>query len=277
MTSAGAPAARLPPGRLSEPRAGATVRRVTSVGEVDARPARTRRRAGAAPRSRGPIDAVGGLRRTRPPSRTSACGAWSVAMQSMVPSASASRSASTSRLPRSGGAILVVGVVAAHRLVGEQQVVRRRPRAVTRTPRALASRTSRTAPAVETCAMCRCAPVSSASDDVARDHDLLGGARDGRRARARSRRALVHRAVVRRASQSSAWLMIGMPNGSAYSSARRVQLRVHHALAVVGEGDAAGLGHARPSRRAARRRGPAVTAPIGYTRTTPSTRARARM
>ena len=47
------------------------------------------------------------------------CGAWSVAMQSMVPSASASRSASRSSFFAQRRVDLAGGVVAEQRLVGE--------------------------------------------------------------------------------------------------------------------------------------------------------------
>ena len=73
--------------------------------------------------------------------------------------------------------------------------------------------------------------------------------------------------------QSSAWLMIGRAEGQGVLHGAAVELGVHHALAVVGEGDAAGLGllgHLGELRALEVLR---VTAPIGYTRTTPSTRA----
>ena len=65
---------------------------------------------------------------------------------------------------------------------------------------------------------------------------------DAGEAESRGHDALVHHAAPRRSVWSSAWLMIGAPNGRAYSSARRKSAGVHHALAVVGERDAAGLG-----------------------------------
>ena len=53
-----------------------------------------------------------------------ACGAWSVATQSMMPERSPSMSAWRSPSVRSGGFIFMLRVEAAHRLVGEGQVVR---------------------------------------------------------------------------------------------------------------------------------------------------------
>ena len=52
------------------------------------------------------------------------CGAWSVAMASIVPSTTPSMSASTSAFVRSGGLTLNTRVVAAKQLVGEAEVVR---------------------------------------------------------------------------------------------------------------------------------------------------------
>src|SRR5262249_41266822 len=58
---------------------------------------------------------------------------------------------------------LEVGIPAPHGLVGEQEMMRRGLGRDGNPPRALASFSRRTAPAVETCAMCTWAPVSSAS------------------------------------------------------------------------------------------------------------------
>ena len=52
------------------------------------------------------------------------CGAWSVAIASIVPSASAAVSASTSASERSGGFILNTGSKVGARLVGEREVLR---------------------------------------------------------------------------------------------------------------------------------------------------------
>ena len=73
-----------------------------------------------------------------------ACGAWSVAMQSIVPSRRPSISAWRSSSVRSGGFIFIrVSRPLEQRLVGERQVVRAAS-AVTRTPRALAAATAST-------------------------------------------------------------------------------------------------------------------------------------
>ena len=65
--------------------------------------------------------------RTRPSCRRTVCGAWSVAMQSIVPSRSPSSTAARSASRAQRRVHLGVGVVArlAHGLVGQEQVVRR--------------------------------------------------------------------------------------------------------------------------------------------------------
>src|SRR2546428_2464318 len=149
VRSAGAPAPRLPPGKRSS-RAGSRDSRETSVA-TDSRPGRTRRSSSSATAVSRPITPLAAWSNS-PSFSLSACGAWSVATQSMVPSASASISASVSRFVRSGGAIFLL---ASHQRTASS--VRSRwwgvTSAVTRTPRAFASRTRRTAPAVERCAM----------------------------------------------------------------------------------------------------------------------------
>ena len=92
-----------------------------------------------------------------------ACGAWSVAIASSVPSASPARQASRSSARAQRRRHLGVGVVAERGLVGERQVVRRHLGGhVDRRARARAG-SARRAWRVETCATCRCAPVNSAS------------------------------------------------------------------------------------------------------------------
>src|SRR5437763_3812362 len=104
VRSAGAPAARLPPGRLRSC-AGSRERRATSV-PSGRRPGRTRRSRSTETAVSSPTTPNAAWSNS-PSFSASAWGAWSVAMQSIVPSARASTSASTSRLVRSGGAILV--------------------------------------------------------------------------------------------------------------------------------------------------------------------------
>ena len=137
----------------------------------------------------------------------------------MVPSASASRSASTSRLVRSGGAIFVLGSQlrtassVSSRWCGVASVV-------TRTPRALASRIMRTAPAVERWAMCTWAPVSSAS--TMSRATMTSSAAAGSPLSPSSVETSPSFITASRARwQSSAWLMIGVPKGREYSMARR--------------------------------------------------------
>src|SRR5712692_741523 len=216
VTSAGAPAARLPPGRFKS-RAGAGESRWTSVGR-SIRPPRTSRsrRSGTAVSS--PTTPL-----AQAPNSSSfserACGAWSVAMQSTVPSRRPSSTASMSRLVRSGGAIFMLGSYSR-----TASSVSRRwcgvASAVTRTPRALASRTRRTAPTVETWAMCTCAPVSSASR-MSRA-TITSSAAQGWPARPSSVETSPSCMAPRCARcSSSAWLMMGVPKGRAYSMARR--------------------------------------------------------
>ena len=216
VTSPGAPGARLPPGRPSR-RTGSRESRETSVAR-GRRPGRTSRSSSSDTAVSSPT-MPNAARSNSPSFSASACGAWSVATQSMVPSASASTSASVSRLVRSGGAIFVFGSY-----VRTASSVSTRwwgvTSAVTRTPRALPSRTRRTAPAVERWAMCTCAPVSSARR-MSRA-TITSSAAAGAPARPISVETTPSFIAKPRASVvSSAWLITGTPKGSVYSSARR--------------------------------------------------------
>src|SRR5439155_711799 len=92
--------------------------------------------------------------------------------------------------------------------------------APTRTPRALASRTSRTAPAVERCATCTCAPVSSAS--TMSRATMTSSAAAGIPGSPSSVETTPSFMQPARASVwSSAWLITGAPKGRVYSIARR--------------------------------------------------------
>src|SRR6266849_11131246 len=216
VMSAGAPAARLPPGRFRS-RAGAGESRWTSVGR-SIRPPRTSRSSRRGTAVSSPTTPL-----AQAPNSSSfserACGAWSVAMQSTVPSRRPSSTASISRLVRSGGAIFMLGSYSR-----TASSVSRRwcgvASAVTRTPRALASRTRRTAPTVETWAMCTCAPVSSASR-MSRA-TMTSSAAEGWPARPSSVETSPSCMAPRWARcSSSAWLMMGVPKGRVYSMARR--------------------------------------------------------
>ena len=104
------------------------------------------------------------------------CGAWSVATQSMVPSASPRRSASTSALVRSGGLTLnTVSYSPARSSVSSRWCGV--TSAVTRQPLDLAQRTISTEPAVETWQTCSRDAGVRGEQAVARDDRLLGGGR----------------------------------------------------------------------------------------------------
>ncbi|OGT92101.1 MAG: hypothetical protein A2083_10810 [Gemmatimonadetes bacterium GWC2_71_9] len=147
-----------------------------------------------------------------------------MAMQSIVPSASASRSAATSCPSRNGGFILAWVLYPSH-----AASVRARwcgvTSAVTRTPRAFASRTMRAAPAVEVCARCTCPPVSSAramsratiTSSAARGIPLIP-----------SRVAVSPSCIAPPEDRlhSSQWSMTGMPKLRAYSRAVRIRCAV---------------------------------------------------
>ena len=109
---------------------------------------------------------------------TDACGAWSVAIASIVPSASASQSARTSPSVRSGGFTFVDASNGVARGDGRPSHATVRSPAtqasvsarwcgvtshVTARPSAFARRTSSTERAVDTCCRCRRAPLSFAS------------------------------------------------------------------------------------------------------------------
>src|SRR3989440_7772570 len=102
--SAGAPAPRLPPGSRSS-RAGSRERRDTSVA-TESSPGLTSRSSSSVTAVSSPTTPLAAWSNS-PSFSLTACGAWSVATQSIVPSASASISASVSRLLRRGGAILM--------------------------------------------------------------------------------------------------------------------------------------------------------------------------
>src|SRR6267143_2762585 len=92
--------------------------------------------------------------------------------------------------------------------------------AVTRTPRAFASRTSRTAPAVERCAMWTWAPVSSASTmSRATMTSSAAAGMPGSPSSVDTTPSCMQPA--RDSVWSSAWLITGAPKGRVYSIARR--------------------------------------------------------
>ena len=118
------------------------------------------------------------------------CGAWSVAMQSMVPSRSAVEQRRAVRLRAQRRVHLGVGVVAASadRLVGQRQVVRRHLAGDRARPRALPVARRRRAPPRSRGARCAPARRSAPRARTSRaHHDLLGRRRACRAGRAGSR------------------------------------------------------------------------------------------
>ena len=262
VTSAGAPGARLPPGQVQEPRRARCVSRATSVGQVErARAAR----GGRAERHRRlePDDAVGGAPSNSPSFSESACGAWSVAMQSMVPSTSASRHgldvalgperrrhlARWGRSSRTASSVRSRWCGVTSRGDADPARLARRARAAPR-PRSRCARCAGARRVSSASTMSRATITSSAAAGLAR------------RARARWRRSPRSWRRRARAAQSSAWLMIGRAEGQGVLQGPAVELRVHHALAVVGEGHAARLGQLGQLGELLALE-PRVTAPIG--------------
>ena len=77
-------------------------------------------------------------------------------------------------------------------------------------------------------------PVSSASEQVARDHHILGGVGDaGSPRRVATSPSFIDAAA--REAQLLAVVATGMPNVCAYSSARPHQPGVRHRAAVIGD------------------------------------------
>src|SRR2546421_1954615 len=216
VRSAGAPAPRLPPGSRSS-RAGSRERRDTSVA-TESSPGLTSRSSSSVTAVSSPTTPLAAWSNS-PSFSLTACGAWSVATQSIVPSASASISASVSRLLRRGGGLLIFAAPqrpaapVSSRWWGVTS-------AVTRTPRAFASRTSRTAPAVERCAMWTWAPVSSASTiSRATITSSAAAGMPGSPSSVDTTPSCMQPA--RDSVWSSAWLITGAPKGRVYSMARR--------------------------------------------------------
>ena len=170
----------------------------------------------------------------------SAWGAWSVAIASRVPSASASRQASTSPLRPERRRHLRVRVVGAERLVREEQMVRRHlagdgNAARLRVPEEPHGGRRRHVGDVDR------GPGEVGEGDVARDHDLLGRRRDPPQPEVASTRS--PRASRRPRERG----VLGVRDDRA---AERLgvlerpaqQRRVHHRPPVVGVRDAARLG-----------------------------------
>ena len=92
---------------------------------------------------------------------------------------------------------------------------------------------ARRAPAVETCATCRCAPVSSREQEVARDVHLLGHRRDCRAGRAASRPGPRSRRRRRTSVRSSQWTITGTLDQPRVLEHAAHHAAVHDRLAVV--------------------------------------------
>ncbi len=209
-----------------------------------------------------------------------ACGAWSVATASMVPSASAVAQRVDVLVGPQRRVDLEDRVVAGEQVGGEHQVVRRhlggdvdalRLGPADHLDRAGGARRGRRAPG------CRCAgraSTSRATIDLLGDRRASRAARGGRRARPRgSRRA------ARRGAGSCACWETTPPKARTYSSARRITRASCDAVAVVGEDPdpRPGSGAMRPSSASSSPARPLVTAPTGWTSTSPAARPRSRM
>ena len=185
------------------------------------------------------------------------CGAWSVAMASMVPSASPRLIAATSASVRSGGFTLNIGSNVAHALVGEREVVRRGlggDREAARLRGAHELDRARGGDVQEVHARAG----ELGEDQVAGDDDVFGRRRPARGCRGGSTTSpSCMRAAARRASASSACCAITAPG-----QRRRVLERAPHhagvgdARAVVGEDPHAELVQLAHRRELLARRGP---------------------
>ncbi len=200
-----APRRRARPARAAAP-AGRTARvpaviRSTTVSS-DSTPGSTRCVCSAANAVSSPVTPIGATSNGCSFS-SRACGAWSVATQSIVPERSASISASRSASERSGGFILKrLGVERLDRLVGEAEVVRgglagdldaRLLRLLDRGHRLARGQVLEVQPRV----------LEAGDRAVALDHRGLGDRRDAGEPEQRRHRALVHHAARRTATGSS--------------------------------------------------------------------------
>ena len=127
------------------------------------------------------------------------CGAWSVAITSIVPSARPALIAARSASVRSGGFTLNTGSkLAQHASVSVKWCGQ--ASALTRRPWAFAARTISTAPAVDTCWKWTVRAGDPGEDEVPGDDDLLGRGRTPGDPETARPLALVHRAACPRAS-----------------------------------------------------------------------------
>ncbi len=237
VTSAAAPGARLPPGRFRS-RAGPVLSRAHQGREVEhARP----HQAIEQQRHRGleAHDAVGRLRELtlllgervrRVVGGHAVDGAVHQRFHARLDVALAAQR----------GRHLAVGVVAAHDLVGEQQVMRGHLRGHPDAARLGVAHEPHRARGGDVGDV-QVRPGQLGEDDVARHHHVLGGGGLAGEPEIGGHEPLVHGPAVR----ELAVLRVAddrHAEGQGVLHRPAVELRVHHALAVVGEGDAAGLG-----------------------------------
>ena len=193
VTSAGAPSASVPPGSPNDRR---RARRscASPARPGSARPARTSSSTSGSAVSRPMMPNAACSNSTS--FSTGECGAWSVATASMVPSASASRSAATSARRAQRRVALGRRVVAGAGLVGQRQVVRRHLAGDGQpAPLGLAHQAHRIGAADVRDVVARAG--QRAQLDVARDHRRLRRRRLGADPGPRRDDALVHRAARR--------------------------------------------------------------------------------
>ena len=149
-----------------------------------------------------------------------ACGAWSVAMQSMVPSTSPSMIASTSAAVRSGGLILKLESKP-RRLSSVSVKWCGQASAVTRMPRRFASRIRATPPPVETCMAWSRPPVTSARA-MSRPISTSSAAAGIPPRPSTSETSPSCITPPRESSSTSSCARIGLSNIRQYSKARRI-------------------------------------------------------
>ena len=262
MRSAGEPGASVPPGRPST-RAGRVESSATSSGS-ETRPAPTRRSRQSGTAVSSPTMPKAAWSYSTFLSST-VCGAWSVAMQSIVPSRSPSSTAWRSASDAQRRVHLGVRVVGASRPPRRSAEVVRRDLGGDAHARApWPRRTASTDAARREVRDVQRGRRSSSASSTSRSTMIVLGRR-GRAAQAEPGRdrALVHRAACRRASAPRSGRSRGRSKARAYSSARRITRARRDRPAVVRDGDAARLLRGRRTRRAPRPSARLVMAPIG--------------
>ena len=206
-----------------------------------------------------------------------ACGAWSVATASIVPSASASRSAAMSSSGRSGGFTLKTGSKPASRSVGSSRWCGVTS-AVTSMPWALAQRITSTEPAVETWATCTRLLVCRAS--ITSRATMVSSAMPGQPGSPRRPESSPSWQQAVGPARSGSWECWEMtpPKDRTYSSARRITRgSCTHLPSSENTRTLARDRAIRPSSASSWPPRPRVTAPTGCTSTSPAARPRSRI